>query len=136
MVSKPTRVKPTVSEPTTSMYSNHAMPPATNQNLNLTPGGRDWTGYRVGCRINTTKNGKSNVVSCHFTGHRSQLIHLHGPKRRAGTNPGIWLYRPDFLPTQLDHLTSNGPYFSFIYKVCEGEDIMVLRYKGRIPGWL
>jgi hypothetical protein len=40
----------------------------------------------------------------------SQLIQLSGKK----VAPVTYLYLADFLPTQLDQLTSSGPFFSFI----------------------
>ena len=41
---------------------------------------------------------------------RSQLNELCGQKAA----PEIYLYRADFLPTQLDQMTPSAPYFSFI----------------------
>jgi hypothetical protein len=42
----------------------------------------------------------------------SQLIQLCGhAESRAGN---LFVYRADFLPTQLDQLTSSGAFFSFI----------------------
>jgi hypothetical protein len=38
------------------------------------------------------------------------MIQLCGQK----VAPGTYLYRADFLPKQLNQLTPNGPFFSFI----------------------
>ena len=54
-----------------------------------------------------------------MTGHRIQLIQLHGLKDKAARHesPGDQLFRSDSRPTQLDQLTPSGPYFFHLYRL-------------------